>query len=97
MANQIVFTTSHVTNVTMTCEGTTNAQVIWKKITAVKLASVVNNAVPTSPGPLAEDPQPPADCTPYAGPRPRGGGRRRGAERRAGSTVGASGDGFRLT
>jgi hypothetical protein len=43
LANQIVFTTTHVANVTLTCEGTTNAQVMWKKVTAVKLASVVNN------------------------------------------------------
>jgi hypothetical protein len=42
LANQIVFTTAHVANVTLTCEGTTNAQVQWKKVTAVKLTSVVN-------------------------------------------------------
>jgi hypothetical protein len=42
LANQVVFTTPHAAAITMTCEGTTNALVRWKKITAVRLASVVN-------------------------------------------------------
>jgi hypothetical protein len=46
LATQIVFTTAHVTNVTMTCEGTAGASVMWKKVTAVRLASVVNTPNP---------------------------------------------------